>query len=31
VRFDAAIGAPHRDRQHQEEIASGTRVAPTLT
>jgi hypothetical protein len=31
VRFDAEIGAPQRDRQHQDEIASGTRAVPTLT
>jgi hypothetical protein len=31
VRVEAAIGAPQRAPQHHEEIASGTRFAPTLT
>jgi hypothetical protein len=30
VRVEAAIGAPQRAPQHHEEMASGTRFAPTL-
>jgi hypothetical protein len=31
VRVEAEIGAPQRAPQHHEEMASGTRFAPTLT
>jgi len=31
VRVEAAIGAPQCAPQHHDEIASGTRFAPTLT
>jgi hypothetical protein len=31
LRREAAIGAPQREPQHHDEIASGTRAEPTLT